>query len=504
MLSYFLQVILFQVLCVFIYDTILSKETFFTKNRIYLLSTFVLSFILPLVKVTKIKEVIATEYSFLLPEIILSPQYLIEQQPWYQSINYVTALFILGCLISLSFFVFKLVKILKLIRTNVSINKGNYRLILLSDSSQAFSFFNFIFLGETIKETKRDEIIKHELVHVKQKHTIDLLVFELLKVFMWFNPMIWMYQQRITLIHEFISDAEVSKNTEKKVYINNLLSEIFQVENISFVNQFHKSSLIKKRIIMITKNKSKQNKQLKFLVVLPVLFIMLCYNSYAQNTENVNELLEKQETNATMIDENGAFFTGILKKKSYMDILIGPEQPEGKEYSSKQITKEELEEFTAFVKKRKTRSDKVKIFEGDNGRKVLFLNVNELNSAKKKEHKKGNLIPFSKLDIVPTFPGCSEGDRDCFHKNMRKFVLDNFDFKLANTLDLKKGKTRIYVQFKINKEGSVFDVEARAPHSVLKEHTTEMINKLPVMKPGKHKGKKVKVAYTLPISFEIK
>ena len=71
MLSYFLQVILFQVLCVFIYDTILSKETFFTKNRIYLLSTFVLSFILPLVKVTKIKEVIATEYSFLLPEIIL-------------------------------------------------------------------------------------------------------------------------------------------------------------------------------------------------------------------------------------------------------------------------------------------------------------------------------------------------------------------------------------------------------------------------------------------------
>ena len=80
---------------------------------------------------------------------------------------------------------------------------------------------------------------------------------------MWFNPMIYFYQKRITLVHEYISDAIVAKSETKETYMNNLLSNFFQVENISFVNQFYKQTFIKKRIIMMTKNTIEKNESIK-------------------------------------------------------------------------------------------------------------------------------------------------------------------------------------------------------------------------------------------------
>ena len=85
-----------------------------------------------------------------------------------------------------------------------------------------------------------------------------------------------------------------------------------------------------------------------------------------------------------------------------------------------------------------------------------------------------------------------------------KFVQENFNVKLANTLGLTSGKKKIYVQFKIGTDGNIIDVKARAPHPVLKEETINMIKKLPKMKPGEQRGKKVRVRYTLPITFNVK
>lgn len=86
---------------------------------------------------------------------------------------------------------------------------------------------------------------------------------------------------------------------------------------------------------------------------------------------------------------------------------------------------------------------------------------------------------------------------------MAKFIKDNFDGNLANTLSLESGKKRIYVQFKIDKEGKIIDIKARAPHSTLKEHAMELASKLPIMKPGEKDGKIVSTGYTLPITFNV-
>jgi hypothetical protein len=427
MINYIIQVILFQALFVAVYDFFLSKETFFTKNRWYLLSTSIVSFLLPLFKIPRIQNAVPLEYTILLPEVVLSPQSVIEKSVWYQSVNYLDVFFIVGSLLFFVVFVIKLQRILRLIFKYGSENKQAYKLVFLPENSKAFSFFHYIFLGKGIPTEKQEKIIQHELVHSKQKHTFDLLFFEFLRVFMWFNPMVYVYQKRITLVHEYISDDVVSKTTKKESYINNLLSDIFQVENISFINQFYKHSLIKKRVIMMTKKKSKEIKQLKYLLLIPLLASMVLYTS-CSSTKSTN----KSE-----------------KKRS--------------------VKEEKLEKYK--------------------------------NSFVFKESKD---VPFSDLDKSPTFPGCEEGDKQCFNKSMQRFVVDNFNSKLADSLGLKSGKKRIYVQFKIDIDGKPFSFNARAPHPILKEHALDVIRKLPQMKPGEKEGKKVRTGYTLPITFMIK
>ncbi|WP_394420235.1 M56 family metallopeptidase [Tenacibaculum mesophilum] len=279
MINYIIQVVLFQVLFVAVYDFFLSKETFFNKNRWYLLSTALLSFVLPLFKISTVQKAVPQEYYTLLSEVVLSPQKVIEKAAWYQSFNYLDVLFWIGCLLFFVVFLVKLERIIRLVLQYGVARKENYKLVLLPKETKAFSFFNYIFLGKDIPSSKQEKIIQHELVHSEQKHTLDLLFFEFLKIIMWFNPMVYVYQNRISLVHEYISDAVASKSDKKENYINHLLADIFQVEHISFINQFYKHSLIKKRIIMMTKTQSKKVKQLKYLLLIPLLGSMILYTA---------------------------------------------------------------------------------------------------------------------------------------------------------------------------------------------------------------------------------
>ena len=267
MINYILQVILFQVLFLAIYDFFLSKETFFTKNRWYLICTPILSFLIPLIKIPTFQKAVPQEYIVYLPEIVLNPdkviQQTIETSNFTESVNFISVLFWSGVALFSILFLMKLVKIIKLIQNHKLIKKADFTLVFLPKQSKAFSFFKYIFLGKEIPENQQEKVIEHELVHSKQNHSLDLIFFEFLKIVMWFNPMIYFYQKRITLVHEYISDAVVAKSESKESYINNLLSSFFQVENISFVNQFCKNSFIKRRIFMITKNKSKQKYSFK-------------------------------------------------------------------------------------------------------------------------------------------------------------------------------------------------------------------------------------------------
>lgn len=516
MINYIIQVILFQVLFVAVYDFFLSKETFFTKNRWYLLSTAVLSFVLPLLKISTVQKAVPQEYYILLPEVVLSPQEVIEKATWYQSFNYLDVLFWIGCLLFFVVFLVKLERIVRLVLQYGVTRKENYKLVLLPKETKAFSFFNYIFLGNEIPSPKREKIIQHEQAHSEQKHTLDLLFFELLKIVMWFNPMVYVYQNRISLVHEYISDAVASKSDKKENYINHLLADIFQVEHISFINQFYKHSLIKKRIIMMTKTQSKKVKQLKYLLLIPLLGSMILYTACSNNEKDLG-IIQKEKKNTTTYFDAFEGEKQVSLDESLMDVFFGKEVPKTKEYSVNDLSIEEKEELKERKNTEKLISKvPVRIFEGENGRKVIFYDVKEMIKVFKEsksltskdklqvdDSQEKNNIPFSMLDKVPTFPGCVEGDKVCFNRSLQKFVQENFDPSIANGLGLDSGKKRLYIKFKIDKEGNVIDVKSRAPHPILQQYAEELVQKLPQMQPGEHNGKKVKVGYTLPITFNI-
>ena len=115
-------------------------------------------------------------------------------------------------------------------------------------------------------------------------------------------------------------------------------------------------------------------------------------------------------------------------------------------------------------------------------------------------------VPFSTVQNVPIFPGCDKGNnearRKCMSEKITKFVQRKFNTDLAGDLGLS-GRQRISVIFKIDKNGDVVGVRARAPHPRLVKEATRVVNLLPKMKPGKQRGKAVVVPYSLPIIFQV-
>jgi len=113
-------------------------------------------------------------------------------------------------------------------------------------------------------------------------------------------------------------------------------------------------------------------------------------------------------------------------------------------------------------------------------------------------------VPFSIIEDVPVYPGCKGSKkqlRDCLSKKVQKFVAKKFNVDLAQDLGLTPGKKRIFVMFKIDKNGNISGIRARAPHKRLEAEAKRVVGLLPKMKPGKQRGRPVGVKYSLPISF---
>ena len=116
-------------------------------------------------------------------------------------------------------------------------------------------------------------------------------------------------------------------------------------------------------------------------------------------------------------------------------------------------------------------------------------------------------MPFAVIENVPIFPGCERkkgnaAKKKCMSEKVAKFVNKKFNTDLASDLGLS-GRQRISVFFKIDKNGNIVNVGARAPHPGLEKEAKRVISLLPKMQPGKQRGKAVIVPYSLPILFQV-
>ncbi|MGB5418096.1 MAG: blaR1 peptidase M56 family protein, partial [Algibacter sp.] len=196
MFHYIIQTIAFQLFFLIIYDVFLKKETFFNWNRAYLLVTAMLSLIIPFIKINSFKNFISQDYIINLPEVFIGNTNQPEIHPVELNLSLLEGnsfwswefVFYLGVGLATLLLAFKLAKLAILLYKNPKQKLDNVFIISLLKSKLAFSFFNYIFLGEDFKNDERTAILKHEMVHVKQNHTLDLLFFELLRILFWFNP----------------------------------------------------------------------------------------------------------------------------------------------------------------------------------------------------------------------------------------------------------------------------------------------------------------------------
>ncbi|WP_235841687.1 M56 family metallopeptidase [Confluentibacter sediminis] len=533
MVPYIIQVAAFQLVFLMIYDAFLKKETFFNWNRIYLLSTALLSVFIPFIRLEVFKNVIPQQYIINLPEVIIGNAKVSNQNPIQLETIVIKSktfwtwenLFYVGMILATILLLFKLVKVLILLYKNPKMKLGHLLIVNLLNSNSAFSFFNYIFLGDGLNDNDKEAILKHEMVHVKQKHTLDLLFFEVMRILFWFNPLVYMYQNRIMTLHEFIADQEVVKHQDKTQYYQNLLSQVFQTQNISFINPFYKQSLIKKRIVMLQKSKSKQIHLLKYALLIPMVIGMLVYTSSdAQNKPSGEKIIATEYSFQTFYDEG-------LKEKIYKEYLENKNPNEAKKLLEKDIKEGILRLFVVDVdnlttKEKEKFNDKKKLL--DTGDYFTQLHVNNIDGKKNSwlfgsndVSKTNNIddskavvfgdmdmeVSFAKVNQVPVFPSCedlasNEDKKKCTSNKITEFVNKNFNTKVAEDLGLT-GRQRITVLFKIDTEGNIKDVQSRAPHPALETEANRVINTLPKMIPGKQKGKKVVVPYALPIVFMV-
>ena len=307
-------VILLFLLC---YAVMLQKETSFKSNRVFLLSGLFLSIVLPFVTYTKTIWLEAPKLFYNTPtSIAIAPQELQESFNWSALI---LLFYGIGCLILTMRFVFQLLSLRKLVRESTIIKTGAYKMVETTKNIAPFSFFNYIVLHkQAYSEEEFSSILIHEKAHVSGLHSLDILFIQMVSIFLWFNPFIWLYKSYMEQNLEFIADhqtAEIKQNKKNYQYL--LLKTSMGNHQFSIVNPFF-NSLIKKRIVMLNKTKSNKKQVWKYALVLPMLlgFIFLFnVETVAQYKTEKIEKIEYQEVVFTITKEQSNKELDDLKKE---------------------------------------------------------------------------------------------------------------------------------------------------------------------------------------------
>ncbi len=318
LLLYLLKVNVALLLFYLAYYLVLRKLTFYTLNRLFLAFGIVFSAIYPLIDVSGLfqsKEQIAAAYLVTIPAWAYAPPAAATTPEAFDYWQLPVYLFGLGVSAMLLRFILQLVSLYKIHLASVRAAHKGIRFREVSGISEAFSFWQTIYLNPSQHKTSElESILRHEQVHVKGWHTLDVLLAELNTVFCWFNPGVWPLKKAIKENLEFIADQNVvSAGVDRKMY-QYLLLKVTGPSEPQIANQFNFPSL-KRRIAMMNKKPTSKANQLKLLIMLPlVTFLLFAFRDVTQNTESpgkkkasvTNDQVQAQEI-LPLLEEQEAF-----------------------------------------------------------------------------------------------------------------------------------------------------------------------------------------------------
>jgi TonB family protein len=325
------------------------------------------------------------------------------------------------------------------------------------DVPSSFSFFNWIFLDtKQADDVRKNVILNHELAHIRQLHSLDLMIAEVFKAFFWFNPFSWLYHNSLQEVHEYLADREVLRaGTRAAEYMGVLMQQIDLSHPLPISNHFNQS-LLKRRFTMITKSKSGHIKALRASLLLPVLMLSCLFILYsAQNTTLAQDTKEKTKTTKKDLATPAAQDSKKKTKTTQKFVATPAVMPDNNSDDVFQV----VEDMPQYA----------------DGQDVMLKYIGQ----NVKYPEKGK-----KLGVEATV--------------YISFVVD----KSGNLTKAKVLKAK-GVPLKGDAK-KVSDADYQAALDEMSTEALRVVNSLPgKWKPGKQGGKAVNVAFTLPIRFNL-
>ncbi|HOB84193.1 MAG TPA: M56 family metallopeptidase [Bacteroidales bacterium] len=262
-----------------VYHFFLSRDTMYSRNRFFILLSLVSSLILPLITIKTRQPLDIQFFGKDLTGVVITGT--AENDESWRAILSSAGIMKIIFIIYLSGVILLSVKLmvemshLLLIVSRKKVN-GNKVIRLSGNKVSGFTAFGHIFIDEVLSAGDEEEIIKHEQKHLDRKHFFDIVFIELVKILQWFNPVVYMFDRSLRAVHEYQADDEcLSSGIPVISYQGLMLNQVFKTRVFSATSRFSNPTLIKKRMIMMTKKRSKAPANLKMLLVLPFVALLL-------------------------------------------------------------------------------------------------------------------------------------------------------------------------------------------------------------------------------------
>lgn len=334
---YLLQVNVGLILFYALYKLVCTRDTFFRSRRFILIVSLVLPFILPFIDVREWLEsrdrmIMLThfDYSAVLPEIVVGSEAAETGNRVFVLSEWIGYLYLAGVVVLLVWLAVQAFSLYRLIVRMPEKEINGVRIKCLNDPSGPFSFFGWIFMNPAaVKEDEISEILTHEMAHVKQHHSVDVLLAEMVSICCWMNPFAWLLKREVRLNLEFLADRKVMEaGFATKSYQYHLLGLAYN-HKYGLSNNFNFSHL-KQRIIMMNKKKSNATGHIKYaLFVLPAFALLVAGNISCSQDASQTEDAKEEVVAPVSPEAKEAPADSTAKEEVFMVAEQMPEFPGG-------------------------------------------------------------------------------------------------------------------------------------------------------------------------------
>ena len=524
------------------YRLLLSHDTLHRMNRVVLLTTAVASFVLPLCVITMHHTVVVEAQAPLLSPVgdVTASVANVTTEASLGTIweTLFTAVFFVGVAVTLGYLLWSVGQVVRLIRHSEQHLQADGTIICVTNKEVSpFSWMRYIVLNRKDYESPDPAVMAHERGHIRQHHSLDVLLVDTLTILQWFNPAMWMLRQDLRAIHEYEADAVVlSQGINMRQYQYLLIQKAVGACGYSVANGITHSTL-KNRITMMLNNKKTNRKSMfKLLALLPIVGIALALNAetvndyiYQQPPKKVVKkgrkdgqikmgvkTIEVKTDEGTLTGENVVMGVGETDTISARIICLDKDDSQAAPLfiiDGKKSTKEQLLALDSkTIDHIDVLKDKaaVELYgeEGKNGvvivttkgKKALTHGNAKVDSTKEAEVVVAEAVDpaYEKVfDVVEQMPEFIGGQAE-----LMKFLAENVHYPEAAYKVGKQG--RVIVTFIVEADGSVSNAKiVKKVSDELDAEALRVIGTMPKWKPGMQNGKAVRVKYTIPITFRL-